>query len=170
MVFETTRLRVDQLGSADLSDFHELQGDAEVMRYTTGQAMTLSENQADLTKVINCYEDPDNQFWVWAVRHKEDGAFIGTCALIKHGEKDGEIGYRLLRRYWKKGFGSEIVTGLVEYAVTLGIYANLVAYVARDNQASVRILEKSCLNFEKEFKNHEFNWWERYYKLELPTP
>ncbi len=162
-LFETPRLLVRKICEKDFSSFHEMQGDAEVMRFTTGRPLTMEENRADLKKVIDHYESPDNEFWVWAVVRKEDLQFVGTCALIGSNEGENELGYRFLRRYWGQGFGAETLNGLISFAIEQYGVDRLVAYVNRENLASVRLLEQSLLTFEKEFFNKDENCYDRRY-------
>jgi RimJ/RimL family protein N-acetyltransferase len=99
-VFETNRLRIRHLLESDFDAFHEMQSDAEVMRYTTGSSLDEVENRRQLKMCIECYAKPENDFWVWAITRKVDGQFVGTCAITPNDQR-AEIGYRLLRKtFW----------------------------------------------------------------------
>lgn len=140
IVFKTNRLTVRQLTYNDLEGFHELQSNKNVMLFTSGKPMTIDENKTDLKKVITHYHTPNNTFWVWAVTNGEQ--FIGTVALIKNKQDEWEIGYRLLEKYWGNGFGKELVNGLIEYAFSQKNITSLIAYVDKNNKASVAILQQ----------------------------
>ena len=165
VIFCTRRLSVRELQPQDLELYHDMQGDAEVMRYTTGRPFTLEENRADLHRVIGLYRQPDNAFWVWAVTLEEDEELLGTCALIVNDDGEFEIGYRFRRSHWGKGYGAEVLEGLIEYAVEGQNIKSLVAYVNRENRASVRILEKSVFTFVREFFNADEDCWDREYRF-----
>ena len=51
-VFRTERILVRNLQKSDLKDFHELQGNMNVMRFTTGSANTLEQEKKELEEVI----------------------------------------------------------------------------------------------------------------------
>ncbi|WP_235298375.1 GNAT family N-acetyltransferase [Portibacter marinus] len=142
-IYQTERLTIRQLTSYDFDAFHEMQGDPEVMKYVAKKANTEKENRKDLKKVISRYLDEENEFWVWAVVKKESEDFVGTIALIKDKEDNWEIGYRLLRKYWGKGFGSEMVAGLIRLCEEIPEINNLVAYADRRNIASQCVLNKN---------------------------
>ena len=72
------------------------------MQYVRGKAMTYEENRKELPTLIKKYEDPENDFWIYAVERKEDSNFVGTVALVKDDQDDDEIGYRFLEKYWEK--------------------------------------------------------------------
>ncbi|MAD98386.1 MAG: GNAT family N-acetyltransferase [Flavobacteriaceae bacterium] len=145
MVFETQRLLVRKLNESDLQGFHEMQSDPEVMKYVDGEPKTLKEHQEELQQLIGFYDNPNNEFIIFAVELKSMRQFIGTIALVKDEHQNDEIGYRFLQKYWGQGYGFEIVTGLIAYCKAIG-KEKLVAYVTPDNQNSVRILEKSGFN------------------------
>ena len=163
-IFTTLRLIVRNLEWSDLDAFHEMQGNLNVMRYTTGRAMTREENMADLKRVIDCYDQPVNDFWVWAVIEKESGNFVGTCALVKNGKGEDEIGYRFLENSWGNGYGKEITLGLIDYSLKRTDIEELVAYVDKENVASVKILD-ATFNFIKEYWNEEERCVDRYYRI-----
>ena len=163
-IFTTTRLLVRRLELTDLDAFHQMQGNLKVMQYTTGRAMTFEENKAELKRVIDCYTQSENDFWVWAVLEKGSGNFVGTCALVKNGKGENEIGYRFLERYWGKGYGKEITLGLIDYGLSLPDMEELVAYVDKENVPSVKILD-ATFNLVKEYWNEEERCVDRYYRI-----
>ena len=165
LVFQTLRLLVRELTPADIEFYHDLQGDAEVMRFITGKAFTREENRCDLQRVLSLYRKENNVFWVWAVVRKEDGEFLGTCALVGNNDGEQEIGYRFRRCHWGRGFATEVLQGLVEYVRGADYRNGLVAYVNRENKASVRVLEKSVFTFVREFFNQEEQCWDREYRV-----
>ena len=146
MIFETQRLIVRQLVEDDLSPFYEMESNPNVMRYTGSLPKNQIEAEKDLGYVMNCYQQPQNNFWVWAIERKSDQKFVGTCAIVKsdprqnHPEKH-EIGFRFLEKYWGKGYGKEIVSDLIRYAFENMNITELIAEVDEKNTASVRILD-----------------------------
>lgn len=164
MIFSTERLQIRPLEIQDLGLFHKMQNDQEVMRYIGGKISSLAENRKDLKTILKYYQDPDNDFWVWAIELINTGCFIGTIALVKNQKDEHEIGYRLLKDYWKQGYGKEVTNGVIKYAFEELKLKEIVAYVDKQNLSSVRILE-STFNFIKEIYNEQDNCIDRYYKL-----
>jgi [ribosomal protein S5]-alanine N-acetyltransferase len=164
-LFQTARLSVRPLQPDDFGPFHEMQSNLRVMRYTSGRAMSEEENRQELARLIKRYAEPGNDFWVWAVIRKADGAFAGTCALICNEQGEHEIGYRFIERYWGQGYGLEITEGLIDYAFGPVGLERLVAYVYTDNTPSVSILERSRFLLVKEFFNEAENCLDRQYEV-----
>ncbi len=165
MIFQTTCLQIRPLRPDDIAPFHEMQGNPNVMRYTTKRAHSLTEDSAELLQLIDRYAEPGNTFWVWAIERKEDAAFVGTCALIVNEDGEHEIGFRFLEKYWGQGYGTEVVNGLVDYAMAQPEVRGLVAYVYSANIGSVKVLERSRLIFEREFFNAQELCMDRVYRL-----
>lgn len=163
VIFETSRLRVRPLTPTDLPAFQALQGNASVMHYTTGVPQTPAESAQDLAGIIARYHVEGNETWIWAVI-TPDNDFAGTCALFKNEAQEFEIAYRLLEAHWGQGYGQELADGLIAYCLDSLKLKHLVAQTARDNFASVKILERSRLLFEREAKNEETGWIERVYR------
>jgi RimJ/RimL family protein N-acetyltransferase len=162
MIFETDRLMIRPLTADDLDDFHDMQGNPNVMRHVGGQAMSQEENRHDLERVIDAYTKPDNTFWVWAVVRKSDHAFLGTCALILNEETENEIGFRFREKFWGHGHGGEVTEALIRYGLGSMHLESIVAYVDKENTASVKILEK-YMDFDQEFYNEQEKCMDRKY-------
>lgn len=140
-LFETQRCIVRFLQMKDLEPFHEMQSNPNVMRYVRGEGMTREQNEKELPELIQKYELENNDFWIFAIESKELNKLVGTCALVKDDEGDDELGYRFLEKYWGQGLGYEICKGLIAYCQSLGM-KYLIGYVADDNVASAKILQK----------------------------
>ncbi len=166
MIFQTSRLLVRPLTFEDFEPFHEMQNNFNVMQYAAGKAQTFEENKVDLKKVINHYQETDNGFWVWAIDRKSDQTLIGTAAIIVDKKNEGEIGYRLLEKYWGNGYATEILKDLIEHGFEnmnlKAIYAN----VDVRNIASVKMLDKSVLEFIGQEWNEDFQSYDRLYRKE----
>ncbi|MDX5325743.1 MAG: GNAT family N-acetyltransferase [Bacteroidota bacterium] len=164
MIFSTERLVITPLGLEDLDAFHDLQGDERVMAFTGQKAMTRDESIIDLQRVIHHYDQPLNTFRVWAIRFKEDPELTGTCALIRNMKGEYEIGFRIRHKFWRRGIASEVTKALIQYAFKELKLPELVAYVDRENHASIRILQKH-MPFIREYYDPEYNSVDREYRL-----
>jgi ribosomal-protein-alanine N-acetyltransferase len=164
VLFETSRLVIGHLQAEHLEHFVALQADPEVAKYT-GYRMTNREKiVANFWELLSYYGKPKPFFYIWAVCHKETGEFLGTCALIKNEKQETEIGFRLLKAHWGKGYTSELAPALFAYSFEEYAPEKIVAYAFKDNIASCKILDKE-MTFVKEFYNEEEKLWDRAYVL-----
>ena len=118
-------LRSDRITLVPLADEHlelevELDSDPEVMRYLTGRARTREEvERLHQRRLAAAVPASGLGFWVGSV----DGRFVGWWLLEPPGRVDqgpvegqAELGYRLLRRWWRQGLASEGARELVRHA------------------------------------------------------
>jgi RimJ/RimL family protein N-acetyltransferase len=141
----TSRLTLRPVTPADRADLIALESDAEVMRYLNGGQPVPDAGLLDADFLTPRGEEPE----VLAAHHRASRAFIGWFALFDDGLVDGlrsaEVGYRLSRAAWGKGYATEGVSALVKAAFgTLG-FDRVSAETMAVNQASRRVLEKAGL-------------------------
>ena len=72
MIFETERLLIRKLNIEDLQEFHELESNPNVLKFATGNVKTLEENSKELMNLIFKYNQPNNDFWIYAIERKLD--------------------------------------------------------------------------------------------------
>lgn len=94
-----------------------------------------------------------NGFGLYLVELKETGEPIGMCGLIRRSMlNDVDIGYAYLPRYWSKGYAIEAALAMKQYARDVIRLKGLVAVVDPQNTASIRLLEKLGMTFERMVK------------------
>jgi RimJ/RimL family protein N-acetyltransferase len=117
-------LHTDRLELVPLADGHleleiELDSDPEVLRFLDGRASTREEvHQAHVRRIAAGKAIPGLGVWLGFTR----GQFVGMWMLQPpHGPDqpqipgEADLGYRLLRRWWRRGLASEGARELVRY-------------------------------------------------------
>lgn len=165
MIFETNRLLIRKLKKTDISAFHKMQSNLLVMQYTTGITKSLEAHRVELDDLISKYNELNNDFWIYAIERKLDSVFIGTLALVKN-ENEDEIGYRFLQEFWRKGFGTEVCEGIINYC-RKNNFVKLTAYVVDENIAFHKILQKLNFKFVKKQIAEDLQLQESKYELNL---
>lgn len=165
MIFETERLQIRKLKMSDLEGFFKLESNPLVLQYATGEVKTISECNEELKDLILKYENPKNDFWIYAVEQKNDKTFIGTLALVKDNEDD-EIGYRFIQEYWGKGFATEICERLISYCKSIGM-KKIIGNVVDENIASAKILKRFNFTEVNKFISEDIGLPETKYELLL---
>lgn len=141
---ETPRLRLRPLASTDLDALVALDADPAVRRHVDQpEAPTREEVLAGLPRLLERNPEDDTPDF-WAVEERETGAFIGWIHLRPLEGHPGalDLGYRLRRGAWGRGYASEGAGALVERAVRAGGVERIVAHALEANVASRRVLEK----------------------------
>src|SRR3712207_161227 len=155
VLLQTERLVLRRFTGADAEDLLDLHGDPEVMRFLTGGRPTPREKilSETLPRYLS-YEGPREAFGVWAAVGKPTGGFLGWFLFRPpEGARPGdvELGYRLRRSAWGKGYATEGSRALVQKGFAeLGV-RRVMAQTMAVNQASRRVMEKAGLVYTRTF-------------------
>jgi RimJ/RimL family protein N-acetyltransferase len=150
IVLKTPRLVLRQFTEDDVDNLFNLNSDPEVMRYLTGGRPTPREQIRD--QIIPCnlgvYGRLD-RLGTWAAESTATGEFLGWFHFRPgHGSDDItniELGYRLRRSSWNKGYATEGSRALISMGFTdLGV-GRVFALTMTVNTASRRVLAKCGL-------------------------
>lgn len=152
VIVETERLILRHVQLSDAQAMYRVFGDAEVMRYGDG-VQTEAWVRDWLRKCLE-HDYPTWGFGPWAVVEKASRDVIGYCGLFHFpdvgGQPEVEIGYRLARAFWGRGYATEAVLTVRDYGFnTLGL-PRLIAMIDPQNAASIRVAEKAGMRYEKD--------------------
>jgi RimJ/RimL family protein N-acetyltransferase len=152
---KTERIRLVPLADEHLELEVELDSDPEVMRYLTGRARSHAEvEQMHHRRLATARVVPGLGFWVGFA----DGVFVGWWILQPpHGPDqstvagEADLGYRLLRRHWRRGYASEGARELVRYGFAeLGLN-RIFAQTMAVNTASRATMSAVGLSFARAY-------------------
>lgn len=155
VVLVTGRLVLRRFTGSDVDLLVELDADPVVMRFISGGEPTpRAVVQAEILPAILRDYERDADRARWAAVEKSTGDFLGWFALRppENGPDDEvELGYRLRRSAWGKGYATEGSRALVHRAFTgLGV-ARVYAETMAVNAASRRVMEKAGLTYVRTF-------------------
>jgi len=89
-------------------------------------------------------------YGLYRVDLKENGDPIGICGLLKRDALDDvDIGFALLEKFRGRGFATESAAAVMEYGRRALRLERIVAITSPDNDASIRVLGKIGLRFDK---------------------
>jgi RimJ/RimL family protein N-acetyltransferase len=89
-------------------------------------------------------------FGLWHTARKSDGAGIGLCGLLKRDTlPDVDIGYAYLPEYWGQGYAFEAADAVVRHGVRKFGVERLIAVVSPGNSASIRVLVKIGMTYDR---------------------
>jgi len=153
-------LRTARLTLVPLADEHlewevEVDSDPEVMRYLSGAASTREQVEAGHARRIAAAQKVDGLgFWIGLV----DDEFVGWWILQPaHGPDQpddprvADLGYRLLRRHWRKGLASEGARELVRYGFDHVGLERIIAQTLAVNAGSRAVMERVGLTYVRTF-------------------
>ena len=133
-------VKLREINTEDADFMLRLVGDPNVTRFIPG----LIQDREMLISWIQSLRPSDHEY---IITIEETGKEIGECSLTKQGDS-AEIGFLLLPKYWLQGYGTEVVTSLIEIARDMRL-KELTATTDARNKAAIRLLEKCAFKKQK---------------------
>jgi RimJ/RimL family protein N-acetyltransferase len=150
IIVETNRLLLRELNVDDSKNFYELNLNPNVIKFTGDKSFENIEEAEDFLKQYKDYEI--NGFGRWAVLDKLNNEFLGWCGLRYVEEiKETDIGFRFFEKHWNKGFATESASACLKYGFEKLNLKTIIGRAMAENIASIKVLEKIGLKYEKEF-------------------
>jgi RimJ/RimL family protein N-acetyltransferase len=168
-------LRTDRLLLVPLADRHfdleaELDSDPEVLRFLYGRARSRAEVAESHAQRVTLGRKVDGLgYWIAfgtdggrrgsiAPEREEDGEFVGLMMLPPaHGPDQPDepavcdLGYRLLRRFWRQGLATEACRTLLRHAFdTLG-QRRVIAQTMAINMGSRGVMEAIGMRYVRTY-------------------
>ncbi len=152
VICETERLYLREWVPDDWKRFRPLATDPRVLRYI-GHGKPWTDEQIK-NRIANWIEVGRQRGWIlWPVIHREDAELIGFCGFWDGFAPDVEIGWRLRPDYWGQGLATEAATAVMEYGFQRWGFPRLISVAQPENKASLRIMEKLGMEFERGFQH-----------------
>lgn len=142
--FRTRRLISREWHESDLENLIELNTDPKVMEHFPSR-MSASECEEMLQRVMAIQER--DGFCFPALVEKDTNTFMGFCGLFNVAFETQftpavEIGWRLLPRFWGKGFASEGARAWLRYGFENLCLERVVSFAVPQNKNSLAVMER----------------------------
>jgi len=151
---ETERLTLRRLTEADADNLFDLDADPEVMRHLTGGIPhTRDEIVRKVLPHYLSYYARYTDYGFWAAIEWGTGTFLGWFHFRPYASapEEIELGYRLMRSAWGRGYATEGSRALIQKGFTdLGV-TKVVADALVANVRSRRVMEALGLRLESKF-------------------
>ncbi|NNF40325.1 MAG: GNAT family N-acetyltransferase [Woeseiaceae bacterium] len=148
-VLETRRLTLRRITLDDAGFMLSIWNDPAFVRYVGDRGIRNEEEAAAAIaqSAFTLYENYG--YGPYCMTRKADGVQVGICGLFRRDNLDDpDIGFAVLPPYCGNGLASEAANAVVQHARDLGI-ARLTAIVSPQNAASIGLIEKLGLTFER---------------------
>lgn len=149
VVCETGRLRVRHFSIDDAPFIVRLLNEPSFIRHIADKGVRTPDDARTYLRNGPLASYGRNGFGLSAVVHRDSGATIGMCGLIRRdGLPDVDIGYAFLPEFWSQGYAAEAVRGVLHSDARHHGLQRVVAVVNPDNAASIRLLQSLGFGFE----------------------
>jgi [ribosomal protein S5]-alanine N-acetyltransferase len=145
------------LSIEDEQEIHDYASDKDVSRFIGWNLMNTLNETRELIELMLKRESEGTHLYASIVQ-KSTQAILGTAMIFNfdHVANQAEIGYVFHKDHWGKGYGTEIVALMNDFAFTSLHLHKLHASVVDANVGSARILEKNKFELEGRLKDHYF--------------
>lgn len=149
-ILQTERLLLRELNPDDAENFYKLNLNPNVIKYTGNSAC---KDIDEAKEFLENYQDYKlNGFGRWAVIEKSTNEFLGWCGLKYDKNLDEtDIGFRFFEEHWNKGLATESAKACIDYGFENLNLKTIIGRAISENIASIKVLEKIGLKFEREF-------------------
>jgi RimJ/RimL family protein N-acetyltransferase len=150
-VLATERLDLRQLRESDADFIFRLLNDPSWLRYIGDRGVRSVEDARRyiVDGPVRMYATLG--FGLFLVERRHDGIAMGLCGLLKRdGLDDVDIGFAFFPEFGGQGYALEAARATLEFGLARHGLRRIVAITAQDNQASIRLLEKLGLRFERD--------------------
>lgn len=156
---DSQRLSLREISRDDLTLLFELHSDPEVMKYIRPAEKTIAETSQTMEKIFRT-NDYQKGLGLWICEEKNSHSFVGWFVLKSLDVTgDIEIGYRLLRKCWGKGYATEMSKVLMSHGFEILRLNKIAGATHPDNKSSQHVLEKIGMKFSRIEKIHSIDAW-----------
>jgi ribosomal-protein-alanine N-acetyltransferase len=136
--------------------------DREEASRILGAALPVEWPQPDLLDVLPLQAAASQEtecYGVWVMIERESGSVVGDVGFIGPPDENGsiEVGYSVIPDRRRRGYATEAASAIVEWALSEPGVQVVVAGCDRDNEPSIRTLER--LGFQRTGEaNGQLRW------------
>ena len=146
----TPRLVLREFSPDDAEQMFLLNSDADVIKYTGDPPYPSVEEARNSLIQYDQYRKYNRGRL--AMITKDTSEFLGWCGLkYLEDTKETDLGFRLHKKFWNKGYASEAGNACLEYGFTTLNLPVIIAHAMNENKASIHVLEKLGMKFTKDF-------------------
>jgi RimJ/RimL family protein N-acetyltransferase len=156
--FETARLRARSFSAADVEVFVAYRADPDVARYQSWSDYTRERGEAFVESLRGVGPGMPGAWFQFALETRSDGTLVGDLALKVDADepRKAEVGFTLSSTQQGKGYATEALRALLDYAFeTFGLH-RVVAVTDALNDPAAALLERVGMRREAHFVENIF--------------
>jgi ribosomal-protein-alanine N-acetyltransferase len=156
-ILESERLSFRKLTDLDAPEVFKLRSNSELMKYVPRPLLKSEDEALAMIHFMNTKLD-ENTAINWGVTIKGTDKIIGFFGFYRVQPENyrTEIGYMLLSEHQGRGYATEAVKTMLNYAFNHLNFNSVDAVIDPDNVGSEKVLQKSGFRKEAHFKEDEY--------------
>jgi ribosomal-protein-alanine N-acetyltransferase len=155
----TERLLIRDYIIEDLESHHELLSDEIVMYYLQDiKTENIDESKENLLNLINDQKLEERKYYCFRIENRSTSKFIGSVGYtVIDNTPYGKLvhmGYFIKQDFWNKGYATEALKRVIEYAFDENSVYRIHTGCHKENIASEKVMQKCGFIKEAEFKEY----------------
>lgn len=160
--FETDRLILRDYVKDDLNEYCMLKMDSKTMYYLQDiQLHSMEEGRKDFETVLSDIDSEKRQFYFLHMELKDTHEQVGSIGYTVIDDtpigKIVHMGYFTYSKYWGKGYTSEAMQKVLEFAFDENDVYRVTTGCLAENKGSERVMQKNGLIKEAEHIDYEWH-------------
>lgn len=159
---ETERLILRDYNEADRDAYFKLKSDNKTMYYLKDiEIKNKYEADKDFDKVLDDIKSGDRQFYFFHIEIKETHKQVDSIGYTVMNntpfEKLVHLGYFTYPEFWNKGYVTESLKKILEFAFTENNVYRIRTGCLKENKGSERVMQKCSMIKETDKKEYEYH-------------
>lgn len=163
LLVKTKHLVLEPLQESDFDDIARLHADADVRRFFPDGIQNRKQTEERMQYFLKVYAETGLPCFV--IRDIETNEFIGRCGFGEIDTGEIEVGYLIKKACWNRGYASEALKGLLNWALNNIDSEYIIAFAPIEHTASHRVMEKGGMSYDKEDLGHGVEC--KFYRFQL---
>ncbi|ASQ44758.1 GNAT family N-acetyltransferase [Legionella clemsonensis] len=144
----TKRLGLRPMSREDLAYLAELDQDPEVKKYYPEGTLSCHEIKQYMKECFYNFERKNLPCLV--IFNLKTGEFVGEAYFDELETGEVKVGYLFHKKYWRRGYATEVLNALLEWAKNNIDRDYIIAYADKNHTASLRVMEKCGMEYYKD--------------------
>jgi ribosomal-protein-alanine N-acetyltransferase len=153
ITLETSRLLMREFQEEDAVGMYELNSDPDVIRYTGDDPFASVKAAGDFIRKYDAYAKTG--YGRLTILLKSTLQYAGWCGLkLDPASSETDLGFRLHKKFWNQGYATEASLRCIDFGFKELNLDKIVGRAMQENKASINVLKKIGMAFEKDFEAH----------------
>ena len=154
----TPRLRIRNLKLTDLNDFNIYRSNPDVTKYQGFDIMTIEQANEFIKGQLDKKFGKAGEWVQYGIENLITGKIIGDCAIRLNPDdvRMAEIGITISHLEQKKGYGKEVLLGILTFLFNIKNIHRVVEIVDIENIPSISLLKSIGFRLEGHFVENIF--------------
>jgi [ribosomal protein S5]-alanine N-acetyltransferase len=160
---DPTVLQIDEftmrpIQAFDFDALAAIWADPKVTRFLPSRGVPLSRENTEKALMSFVEHWKNRGYGIWAIAKNASLEIVGYCGLRYLDElNEVEVLYGLSKAYWGKGIATQATKAAISYGFNVANLDRVIAMVLPDNQASIKVIQKADLHYEKQIYMFDLN-------------